>query len=90
MFVVTGLNNQPFFILVIEDVLIGRVLEHSLPGRVIKVRKVIGGCGDCGKPIVKNDMELRSDVAGLRIQNERNRTCVLVGKTKVARENLFS
>ena len=83
LLLVGGVNNQPFFILVIVELLIRRVSEHSLPALVIEVRKVIGGCGDSGEPIIKDDMELGCDVANLRVENEGNGTCMFVRESKV-------
>ncbi len=82
LLVVGGINKQPFFVLVIEDVLICRVLEHSLPVLVVEVRKVVGGCGDSGEPIVEDDMNLSCDVASLRVENEGNGSCMFVRESK--------
>jgi hypothetical protein len=58
LLVVGGVNNQPFFVLVIEDVLIRRVSEHSLPALVVEIWEVVGGRRDSGEPIIKDDTKL--------------------------------
>jgi hypothetical protein len=37
LLVVGGVDKQPFFVLVIEDVLIRRVSDHTLPAFIVKV-----------------------------------------------------
>jgi hypothetical protein len=73
LFVVGGLNNQSIFIFVIKDALVRRVLDHSLPRISIEVGQVVAGCGNGGKPIVEDDMELWNYVACLGIENEGDR-----------------
>ena len=78
LFVDSRLSNQPFFVfvVVVEDVLECRVSKHSLPTIIFEVWKVVGGSGNGSEPIVKDDVKLRSDVIGLRVENKRDRAGV--------------
>ena len=83
MFVPGGHGNQPFFVFIIEDVMVRQVLEHSQPTIIIEVWQFVGRCRNGGKAIVKDDVELRCDIPGLRIQNEGNGAGVLVREPEV-------
>ena len=60
-----------------------RVLKHSRPAIIVEVRKVVGGSRNRGEPIVEFDVKLWSDITGLRVENERDRTGVFVGESKI-------
>lgn len=83
MFVIGRVNNQPFFVFVVEDVLKRRVSEHALPTIVVEVRKIVGGSGNGSEPVIEDDVKLWGNVPRLRIQDERNRTGVFVRESKV-------
>ena len=82
LFLVGRLSNQPIFLFIIKVALKRRVFEHSLPRIIIEVRKVIGRSGNGSEPIIEDDVKLRSDIAGLRVENKRDRAGVVVGESE--------
>ena len=60
-----------------------RVLKHSPPAIIVEVRKVVSGSRNRGEPIVEYDVKLWSDINGRRVENERDRTGVFVGESKI-------
>ena len=69
---ILGLNNQPLLVLVVKNVLVGRVAEHALPTACVEVWKVVNGGRNSRKPIVEDDMELRRYVTSLWVEDDWN------------------
>ena len=49
----------------------------------VEIRESVNQGSDGGEPIIKDHMELCSDCARGRIENERNRSGVFLGEPKV-------
>ena len=64
-----GLNNQPLLVLVIKNILLGRVAKHTLPAVCVEVRKVVVGGRNSRKLIVEDDVKLWRYVTRLRVED---------------------
>ena len=67
-----GLNYQPLVVLVIKNVLVGRVAEHAFPTVGVEVWKIIDGGRNSRKPIVEDEVELRRYITRLRVEDNWN------------------
>ena len=84
LFVISRLSNQPFFVIVIVIVIVIMVIYDVLIRWVLEQLKptIIIWCRNGGKP-VGEDMNLWNNVARMRIQDEGNWPCLLVGEPEV-------
>jgi hypothetical protein len=65
-----------FIILIGREILIGRFAEEGVPVRAVKIGELGWISHNSCEPIIEGHMKLGSDGAGLKIQDEGNRTRV--------------
>jgi hypothetical protein len=69
-------NVLDFIVLIGRKVLIGGFTEEGVPVGAVEVGEFGWICHNSGEPIIERHMELRSDGAGLEIQDKRDRARV--------------
>ena len=60
-------SDRRCLLFIIRWILIRAVTKKFVPGIRVKIRKFINGTCDSGKPVIKNDMVLRSNGTSLRV-----------------------
>ena len=77
------IGGGDLFIIVIKDVLVDTITKHLGPGGSIEVGKTVNRGRYCGKPVVKDDVELRRNGPSGWVENKRHGAGMLCGKTCV-------